>query len=201
MSEQNPADDPAGGRRPYTPFVRLEGGLRRAPEFVALGLTFLGLLLQAELRGVAAGIALVVLWTRLRVEFVFAAGALLVVALGGDALTLPTGVAAAGLVGLLAIHLARTWGSVLLGVGFLAVAALAGGGVVVASREVSLAWIAAGSAAILVVASYALHRYQVVRFATIEATDAEGPTDDAAGADGSGGTTPSGDGDARSETV
>ena len=71
------------------------------------------------------------------------------------------------MVGLLAIDLSRSWKSIQLGIGFFGLTAPIGGNLIIASNTIALHWIGIGSLVILATASYAFHRYHVVRFESI----------------------------------
>lgn len=157
----------------YSPISRLEERSQRVPELLAMLVALAGLLLQSGRLGVLAGVVLVGLWLFLRVEFVFAAG-VLVVAGFGDPLSLAAVLTLSGLGGLLAVDLARTWGSVGVVALFLALFVVAGG-MLVASQVVAVRWLGLGAAAALTGLAYALHRYERFRFGTI-ATAATGDT-------------------------
>lgn len=160
MSERTPPAEQA-----YSPFDRLEDRSQLALEFLSIALAVGGIVLGGEQYSLIAGAVLLALWTRLRSEFVFAAGAILLAAFGGAPESVESVVGMAGLAGFLAADSARSWGSVRPVVGFLALFALVGAGVVHASEEVGveLLRVGAGAAAALVAVSYGLHRYELVR--------------------------------------
>lgn len=156
----------AGSPDHYSPISRLEERSQRVPELLAMLVALAGLLSQGERLGVLAGVVLVVLWLFLRVEFVFATGVLAVAGLS-DPLSLGTVLTLSGLGGLLAVDLARTWGSVSVVALFLALFVVAGG-TLAASQVVAVRWLGLGAAAALAGLAYALHRYERFRFGAID---------------------------------
>ncbi|ESP90018.1 hypothetical protein [Candidatus Halobonum tyrrellensis] len=174
MSEraESAGDIDADGDGRYSPFDRLERRSDRVPELVSVLVAVGGLFLQGGRVGVAAGVLLVALWLFLRVEFVFAAGAVLVAGVGGDPTSLGGVLVVAGLAGLLAVDLWRTWASARPVALFAALFTLVGAGIVAARERVVLHWLGLGVVAAVALASYLLHRYEVFR---LDASSGTGP--------------------------
>ncbi|SEP20968.1 hypothetical protein SAMN05216388_10459 [Halorientalis persicus] len=158
----------SSGDVPYTAVDRVEERSQRLPSLLALGLVVAGLFLQGDLIGATVGIALVVVWVRLRIEFVFATGVFAFTSLGGTPEPVPVVLTIAGLIGLLAVELAIDWKSVQLVVLFGVLLAL----IMVASFidldylsvglniEIGLHWIGVMAITGFALTAYALHRYQ-----------------------------------------
>lgn len=142
---------------PYSPVERLETRSRRGAELFVTGGVVVGLGVEGS---VIAGVALLACWLYLRVEITFVVGAVLVAGLAGDTAAPGTLLASTGLVGLLAVDLARTWASTRL-VGLFVLSLSAGVVVfVVTLAFVAVHWVVAGVAVVLVGAGYGLARYE-----------------------------------------
>lgn len=154
----------------YSPFDTAEDRRLWPAELSCLALAAGGMCLHDLELGLVAGAALLLLWTRLRVEFVFAAGVMLLAGIGGTVAALGGVLTVTGLAGVLAVDLTRTWRSVGPAVLFVVLAAGAGTGVVYASAELVPHWLAVVVVAGASLLSYALHRYEVVRLGRAEET-------------------------------
>lgn len=144
----------------YSPFSRIETRTRRVPELLAVLVAIGGLVVQGGRLGVLAAVVLVALWMYLQVEFVFAAGTVLFVGAGGEPLSIGAVLAIAGLGGLLAVDLARTWQSVRPVALFLTLIAMGLGGALAARRVIAPHRFAVAAAVTVGGAMYLVHRYE-----------------------------------------
>jgi hypothetical protein len=166
MSERRPTDGDD-----YSPFSRVEDRTQRGPELISLLVAIIGLFVQSGRLGALASIVLIACWMYLQVEFVFAVGAALFVGVGGEPISIGAALAMTGLAGLLAVDVARTWGSVKPVALFLALFVAGGGSILLASRTVPLHWLGTGAGIALAGVTYLLHRYERVRFGVIDTSD------------------------------
>jgi predicted ABC-type sugar transport system permease subunit len=166
MSERRPTE-----RDDYTPFSRVEDRTQRVPELLALLVTIAGLFVHGGRLGALASLVLIACWMYLQVEFMFAAGAALVVGVGGEPISTGAVLAMTGLGGLLAVDVARIWESVKPVALFLALFVTGGGGILVASRVVPLYWLGIGAGGVIAGVGYLLHRYERTRIGEIDTSD------------------------------
>lgn len=162
MSEPTTATD----HETYSPISRLEERSQRLSELLGIFVVLAGFLLQNDRLGVVAGVIILVCWLFLQVEFTFAAGILAAAGLG-DPLSIGTVLTLAGLGGLLAVDVARTWRSVGVVALFLVLFVVGTGGLLVGSQLVELRLLGVGAAVVLGGLAYVCHRYERVRFSTM----------------------------------
>jgi hypothetical protein len=160
----------AGSDGGYSPISRLEDRSERVADLLALLLVLAGLFVLGGHPASVAGVLLVGLWLYLHVEFVFAAGIVVIAGLGGQPTAVGTVLAITGLAGLLAVALSRTWQSVVPVVLFLTLFAVVGGSLLL-SHPVAARWLAAGAAVATAGAAYWLHRYERDGLRAVDAHD------------------------------
>jgi hypothetical protein len=175
MSSQPAAASVTDGR--YSPVDRPSDPFQRVSEFLVAGVAGAGLGLGGGRVGIAAGVGLLACWLYLRTEITFVVGAVLVAGLGGDPTTPGTVLVAAGLTGLLALDLARTWTAVRPVAAFLAAVAIGVVAFVTAVEFVALHWVVGAAAAGLVGAVYGLSRIER-RVGDRRASDGDGARSD-----------------------
>lgn len=151
----------------YRPFSRLETRTQRVSELFSVLIALAGMFVQTGRLGAVAGVALVGLWLYLQVEFVFAAGTLLFVGLGGDPVSLGAILTLTGLGGLLAVDLARTWRSVRPVALFLSAFLIGTIGVLGASRTVAVSRLGVVITVGCCALAYGLYRYERYRFRVV----------------------------------
>ena len=151
---------PAATSELYSPVERLETRTHRVAELVITSVAVAGVAVAGGRLGVVAGVALLACWLYLRAEVTFVVGAVLVAGIGGAPSTPGTILAAVGLAGLLALELARAWGSARPVGAFLASLVVGVVAFVAAGEFVALRWVGGAAAAGLVGAVYGLTRIE-----------------------------------------